>query len=429
MRVFAFSHLLAPAVVWAGMAVAAQAGEGHWRFDFGSGAAARGYQKVLPDAAFAREAGYGFEPGAALHGVIRNRHALRGDFITGDGPFLFSVAVPEGDYRVTITLGDAAGVSGTTVKAESRRLMLEQVTTRKGEFATQSFVVDVRDTQLSPPPPNAPGGTQVRLNDREQGSYTWDDKLTLAFSGSAPKIDAIEIERVEVPRVFLLGDSTVTDQRAEPYASWGQMLPRFFGPDIAIANYAESGETLKSFMTSLRLDKVLSEVRPGDWVLIQFGHNDEKAQWPQTYAPAETTYRAYLRTYIAEVRRLGANPVLVTQVERRTFDAQGHIVNSHGAYPDAVRAVAADEGVPLIDLHAMSTTLYEAWGVERAPLAFALGPEGRDPTHHNDFGAYELARCVVQAMQDMSLPLARHLLPGPAHFDPAHPDKPEDISL
>jgi lysophospholipase L1-like esterase len=207
------------------------------------------------------------------------------------------------------------------------------------------------------------------------------------------------------------------------------MLPRFFGPDIAIANYAESGETLKSFMTSLRLDKVLSEVRPGDWVLIQFGHNDEKAQWPQTYAPAETTYRAYLRTYIAEARRLGANPVLVTPVQRRTFDADGHIVNSHGAYPDAVRAVAAEEGVPLIDLHAISTTLYEAWGVERAPLAFALGPEGRDPTHHSDFGAYELARCVVQAMQDLSLPLAHHLLPGLAHFDPAHPDKPEDISL
>jgi lysophospholipase L1-like esterase len=429
MRVFAFSRLLAPAIVWAGMVVAAQAGEGHWRFDFGSGAAARGYQKVLPDAAYSNEAGYGFEPGAVLHGVIRNRHALRGDFITGDGPFLFSVAVPEGDYRVTITFGDTAGVSDTTVKAESRRLMLEHVTTGKGEFATRSFVVDVRDAQLSPPPPNAPGGTQVRLNDREQGSYTWDDKLTLAFSGTAPKVDAMEIERVEVSRVFLLGDSTVTDQRAEPYASWGQMLPRFFGPDIAIANYAESSETLKSFLTSLRLDKVLSQVRPGDWVLIQFGHNDKKAQWPQTYAPAETTYRAYLRTYIAEVRRLGANPVLVTQVERRTFDAQGRIVNSHGAYPDAVRAVAADEGVSLIDLHAMSTTLYEAWGVERAPLAFALGPEGRDPTHHSDFGAYELARCVVQAMQDMSLPLARHLLPGLAHFDPAHPDKPEDISL
>ena len=307
--------------------------------------------------------------------------------------------------------------------------MLEHVTTRKGDFATRSFVVNVRNAQLTPPPPTAPGGTQVRLKDREQGSYTWDDKLTLAFSGSAPKIDAIEIERVEVPRILLFGDSTVTDQRAEPYASWGQMLPRFFGADISVANYAESGETLKSSITSLRLDKALSQVRPGDWVLIQFGHNDEKAQWPQTYVPAETTYRAYLRVYIAEVRRLGANPVLVTPVQRRTFDTQGHIVNSHGSYPDAVRAVAAEDHVPLIDLSAMTTTLYEAWGVERAPLAFALGPEGRDPTHHSDFGAYEIARCVVQAMREMSLPLAQHLLPGLAPFDPAHPDKPEDISF
>ena len=205
------------------------------------------------------------------------------------------------------------------------------------------------------------------------------------------------------------------------------MLPRFFGPDISVANYAEGGETLKSSLTSLRLDKMLSEVRPGDWVFIQFGHNDEKAQWPQTYAPAETTYRAYLRATIAEARRLGANPVLVTPVQRRTFDAEGRITNSHGAYPDAVRAVAAEDGVPLVDLNAMTATLYEALGVERAPLAFAS--DGRDPTHNNNYGAYEIARCVAQAIQDLPLPLAQHLLPGLGHFDPAHPDRPEDISL
>ena len=219
----------------------------------------------------------------------------------------------------------------------------------------------------------------------------------------------------------------VTDQRAEPYASWGQMLPRFFKPDIAIANYAESGETLKSFLTELRLDKALSQIRPGDWIFIQFGHNDEKSLWPQTYVAADTTYRSYLRTYIAEVRRLGANPVLVTSPQRRVFDAAGHILNSHGAYPDAVRAVGAEEGVPVIELGAMSTAFYEALGPERAPLAFA--DEGREITHHDDYGAYELARCVVRAIQELTLPLADHLATGIARFDPSNPDRPEAFGL
>jgi hypothetical protein len=160
---------------------------------------------------------------------------------------------------------------------------------------------------------------------------------------------------------------------------------------------------------------------------MQFGHNDEKAQWPQTYVAADTTYRSYLRVYIAEVRRLGANPVLVTSPQRRIFDAQGHVTNSHGAYPDAVRAVAVEEGVPIIDLTAMSTMFYEALGPERAPLAFA--DEGREITHHDDYGAYELARCVVRGIQDLSLPLTRHLAPGIDRFDPARPDPSETFVL
>jgi lysophospholipase L1-like esterase len=373
------------------------------------------------------ESGFGLEPGSAARAEIRNRHAWRTGYLTSDRPLLFSVAVPEGDYRVTVKLGDMQGVSDTTVRAESRRLMLEKVTTRRGEFATRSFIVNVRNARLAPPPPNAPGGAEVRIKDGERGSYTWDDKLTLEFSGAAPKIVQVRIEPVQVPRIFLLGDSTVADQKAEPFASWGQMLPRFFGPDIAIANYAESGETLKSFLTGLRLDKVLSEVRPGDWIFIQFGHNDEKAQWPQTFAAAESTYRSYLRTYIAEARRLGTHPILVTPPQRRTFDAQGHVTNSHGAYPDAVRAVGTEEGVPVIDLAAMSTTLYEALGPARAPLAFAN--EGREITHHDDYGAYELARCVVRAIQDLSLPLADRVAPGIGRFDPSHPDPPEAFGL
>jgi lysophospholipase L1-like esterase len=410
-------------VLCAGMTFEAHAANPSWRFDFGVSKPATGHHLVAPDVVYTDERGYGLEPGSVVHAETHHGLFAQTGFLTSDRPFFFSVAVPEGDYRVTVTLGDARGVSETTVKAESRRLMLEKVVTPRGKMVTRSFIVNVRNARLTPPPPNAPGGTEVRIKDRERGSYTWDDKLTLEFTGPAPKVESVQIEPFQVTRVFLFGDSTVTDQRAEPFASWGQMLPRFFKPDIAIANYAESGETLKSFLTELRLDKALSEIRPGDWVFIQFGHNDEKAQWPQTYVAADTTYRSYLRTYIAEVRRLGASPVLLTSPQRRVFDAQGHIQNTHGTYPDAVRAVGAAEGVPVIELGTMSAAFYEALGPELTPLAFA--DEGREITHHDDYGAYELARCVVRGIQDLSLPLADHLAPGVTQFDPSKPDPPE----
>lgn len=340
-------------------------------------------------------------------------------------PAYFSTDLPEGNYRVTVILGgDDAG--NTTVKAESRRLMLEAVVTAPGETVTRSFLVNVRETSIPPPEKNAPGGSAVVINDREVGSFTWDDKLTLEFSGAAPLVKSVHIEPAAAPTVFLLGDSTVTDQRWEDGASWGQMLPRFL-PGVAVANHAESGETLKSFLTGLRLAKVLSQLKAGDYVFIQFGHNDQKRQWPQTYVEAATTYRAYLRTYIAEVRLRGATPVLVTSVQRRTFDAQGKITNSHGDYPQAVRAVAAEQNVALIDLHRMSTALYEALGPERAPLAFAA--DGKDATHHNNYGAYELAQCVAQGIRDAGLPLAEALADDFTGFDPAQPDDPAAFAL
>jgi lysophospholipase L1-like esterase len=347
----------------------------------------------------------------------------------GNGkPFYYSIRVPEGNWRVTLSLGDPAAASITTVKAESRRLMLENVTTAAGEIVERSFIVNVRTPRLEPPPLNAPGGTEVRLNERERGVLHWDDKLTLEFNGAAPAVGRLRLEPAsDAPTVFLAGDSTVTDQPFEPAASWGQMLPRFLASDVAVANHAESGETMKSFFTALRFDKLLSAVRPGDYVFIQFGHNDSKSQWPQTYAEAGTTYDAYLRVYIAEVKRRGATPVLVTSVHRRSFDEAGKIRNTHGAYLDAVRAVGRTEGVTVIDLAAMSAVFYEALGPEMAPRAF--NNDGRDATHHNNYGAYQLARCVVEGIRAAGLPLAERLAPDIAPYDPARPDPVERFAL
>jgi len=396
-----------------------------YKFVFGLRKTAAGYVQVLPGTAYTSGLGYGFDLGSKVTCVERSgEDVLRGGFCTSDQPFYFSVGVPEGNYRVTVTLGDRNGESITTVKAESRRLMLEEVRTPAGTFATRTFAVNVRNSRLTPPPANAPGGSEVRLNSRERGVLNWDDKLTLEFGNQRPCVAAVEIRKVDdIPTVFLAGDSTVTDQPQEPTTSWGQMLPRFFNEGVAVANHAESGETLKSFITGLRLDKVLSQIRRGDYLLIQFGHNDMKANWPQTYVAPQTTYKEYLKVFISEARRREAIPVLVTSMHRRNFDARGKIINTLGEYPEAVRQTAQEEKVPLIDLHAISAVFYEALGPEKSPLAF--GANGKDATHHSAYGAYELAKCVVEGIKAAGLGLAGYLAKDLVPFDPADPDAPE----
>ena len=376
------------------------------RFDFGTGKVPPGFQRVLPKTVFSAATGFGFEPGAA---IVSDDGS---DFCESERPFFFSVALPEGNYRVTFTPGNGAGDSTTTIKAELRRLMIENATD------AHSFIVNVRTPRIA-------DGVSVHLKDREKTgeAWNWDDKLTLEFNGTHPSVAKIEIARAEVPTLFLLGDSTVCDQPREPYASWGQMLPRFLKPEIAVANHAESGESLRSSFSAKRLEKVASSLKSSDTVLIQFGHNDEKERGEGV--GAFTTYKESLKQYVTAVRKHGGEPVLVTPVHRRTFDANGKIRNSHGDYPEAVRQVAAEERVPLIDLHALSATLYETLGPPKSETLFKTG----DGTHHNNYGAYELARCVVEGIRAGKLPLAKFLADDPAPFDPAHPDAVESFAI
>jgi lysophospholipase L1-like esterase len=339
----------------------------------------------------------------------------------------FSIRVPEGNYRVTVRLAPGRrALAALDLLAEQRRLMAQTVTPDRSLAVERQFIVNVRTPTLGELPPNAPGGTQVHLKTREMDSADWDDKLTLEFLPDPTPLESISVERVELPTLYLAGDSTVTDQPLAPDASWGQRLPALFAPEIAIANHAESGETLKSFVTEQRLDKLLSRLRAGDWVMIQFGHNDQKTQWAQTYSDAATTYRAWLRTYLAEIRRRGATPLLVTSPERRNFDDTGHIVRTLGDYPEAMRIVAREERVALIDLNEMSIRVYEALGPQVAPRAFADG--GNDRTHFDEYGADLLARCVVAGLlgaREFSAGLETHLSDRNPHFDPDHPELPK----
>jgi lysophospholipase L1-like esterase len=383
-------------------------------FEFGTGKAGVGITVVAPETPYTRERGYGFEEGAAS---VRAEK----DHVTSDGPFTFSVAVPEGNYRVTVVLGgDPRVESVTTVKAEVRRLMLERVRTAPGRTAKRTFTVNVRTPRIA-------GGGEVRLKTRERTAEgaNWDDKLTLQFSDARPCVRSIEITPAPptTPTVFLLGDSTVCDQPGAQYGSWGQMLPRFFSESVAVANHAQSGESLRSASEARRLDKVLGAMKPGDYLFIQFGHNDQKEKGKDV--GAFTTYKADLKRFVAGAKAKGGIPVLVTPVARRRFDAEGKVVESLGDYPEAMRQAAQEEGVTLIDLNAMSKPFYEALGPRDSLRAFAPG----DGTHHNDYGSYELAKCVVTGIRQNRLGLTKHLAGDVPPFDPSRPDPVDAFAL
>ena len=409
-----------------------------WKFDLVPGRSLPGYLPVLPSTVYTPQLGYGFDFGSKVIGSV---------------PFYFSVKLPEGNYNVTVTLGDKKEASVTTIKAECRRLMVEKCTTAPGKFTTLTFTVHVRDSIIHEPVapyhdsahagPSPVGrtfspGTPVRLKGREYAFLHWDDKLTLEFSNAAPKVCAIEIEPAgAVPTVFLAGNSTVVDQAEEPWAAWGQMIPVFFQPaKVAIANYAESGETLKAFAGEKRLAKVWSMARPGDYLFIEFAHNDQKAG--SSHLDPFTTYKEELSLYIGEARSRGLIPVLVTSMHRRNFDADGHVVNTLGDYPAAMRQTAKELNVAVIDLNSMSKQLYEAWGPERSVHAFVHYPahtfpgqeqELKDDTHFNSYGAYELAKCIVKGIRDSIPGLAKYLSAGLPAFDPARPDPMESWAL
>lgn len=403
------------------------------QFSCGTGKAAAGAERLSAASIYAAPDAGGNH--AAPGFDLQTMPAFSGGSCSSDTPFYFSVAAPDGNYKVTVELGSDAVASTTTVRAESRRLMVQQLAVARGKRHEESFIVNVRTAEI-----HTPGSAEVkkvRLKPREIGALDWDEKLTLEFNGVHPSVRSIRVEPVsDVPTIYLAGDSTMVDQDKEPWAAWGQMLPRFFGPEVAIANNAESGETIRSFVSENRLAKVMSTIKSGDYLFIQFAHNDQKPG--AGYVPAATDYKDYLRRYINEARSHGAFPVIVTAMNRRKFDAAGQLEMTLGDYPQAARDVAAEQKVPLIDLNAMSKVLFQTMGEQGTLKAFVHYPahsfpgqdeELKDDTHFNSYGAYELARCVVQSIRDQKLSMAKYLRTDTSRFDPAHPDDVATFNL
>jgi lysophospholipase L1-like esterase len=221
--------------------------------------------------------------------------------------------------------------------------------------------------------------------------------------------------------IFTIGDSTMADRPvipASPDRGWAQLLPLYFKEGVRIENHARSGRSSKSFRDQGLWQSVLDRLKPGDYVIIQFGHNDEKSSDPARYTEPFGAFRQNLERYVRDVREKGGLPILATPVVRRRFDAEGVFQDTHGDYPAAVRKVAEEQKAPLLDLHRRSAELVAKLGPELSkkiylwtePQEFAKHPKGtQDNTHFSVYGACRVCDLAVEEIAAAAPELAPRL--------------------
>ena len=216
--------------------------------------------------------------------------------------------------------------------------------------------------------------------------------------------------------LYLAGDSTMSSYASSyyPRLGWGQVLGRLFESSVVVSNDAASGRSSKSFIDEGRLAAILNRIRAGDYLFIQFGHNDQKPD-EERHTDPHTSYLDHLRQYVEGARSKGATPILITSVQRRSFDEQGIFTDTHSEYPAAVKRLAEECEVAVIDLAEKSKELFITWGAERTRTLFlwlnpgenANYPDGvKDDTHFSEAGALEMAKLVVEGIKELGLPIA-----------------------
>lgn len=384
-----------------------------YRFDFGQGVAAEGYIPINEQNVYSEELGYGF---SSMEGIVwgQNNDAdpVKNDYAIPQPATEFKLDLPAGDYRVTVIAGDSQSASRTGIIAESMQK------------------VQIPETEA------------VGYMERTFDLALIDGQLNISFNGSSPKINAITVDKLperqsgSQPTVYLAGDSTVQtyDEYWKPEAGWGQMINRFFTSDVLFDNHAIGGRSSKTFFTEGRLDNILRSIRPGDYLLIQFGHNDATISVPERYTSVPD-YKQYLKTYVNGTRQRGAEPVLVTPVGRRSFnEATGKFNVSFPEYVQGMKEVAAELNVKLVDLSALSIAFYDEIGFEATrsvflhtdPGVYPAFPNGStDDTHFQEYGAIQLARLVAVAISELNLPISQYVIASEA--PDAVPDAPSDL--
>jgi lysophospholipase L1-like esterase len=244
-------------------------------------------------------------------------------------------------------------------------------------------------------------------------------KPPLLESAASPAADATNRFTI-----FMIGDSTMANKPlipAYPERGWGQMLPQYFRSGVRVENHAMNGRSSKSFIDEGRWDAVRGLLKPGDWVIIQFGHNDEKDKDPKRFTEPFGEFKTNLTMFVMETRARGANPVLCTSVARRKFDENGNVVDTHGDYIKVTREVAAEQKVPLLDLNKSTDALLRQLGPEKSKAVYdwfttnefsGLKKNLEDDTHFNAYGASRICDFAVEEIKANVPELAKYLNTG-----------------
>lgn len=227
--------------------------------------------------------------------------------------------------------------------------------------------------------------------------------------------------QAQKPTLFLVGDSTMADKKdpdKNPEHGWGQILPTLMTNTISIQNHATNGRSSKSFRTEGRWNKVYKQLKKGDYVIIQFGHNDQKFEDPERFTNPATQYRANLERYVKETREKGATPILMTSIVRRNFNENGVLIDTHNLYPIIVRMVAKDLDVPFVDMQQETEEIVLSYGPEKSkelylhfePKENNYYPEGKhDDTHLSKLGATLTAEKATKQLSKLNIGLEKFI--------------------
>jgi lysophospholipase L1-like esterase len=303
---------------------------------------------------------------------------------TGTNPINCAFAAPNGNYTVTVELGSATAAATTRVLAETRRIVLQPTATAAGTYFRYTFAVNVRA-------------------EKHDGYSAPGDILNLSFDGTSPALHGVGFAAANIPTIYVAGDSTVCDWDPATYnpfapdgtdvSGWAQELSQYLGPGIAVANYADSGETAGSFYTKF-YPPAKAAMKQGDYLFVQFGHNDMKS------TTDSANYSANLLKYVTDAKAKNVTPVLITPVARSGATAANHGFNG---LDQTMITLAKAQTVAYIDLTTLALTYY---GTLSSSAKSALFVDG---THFHEPGATQIASLVAQAMKGLGVGLEAYV--------------------
>ena len=296
-----------------------------------------------------------------------------------------------------------SGTSITSVYGEQRRLFLDRISTASGQTAAKKFTINRRDYKN--------GSVTISRTAREQTYSDFDNVLNFTFAGTKIAVCGMDVVKADasVITIYVCGNSTSVDQPDEPFCSWPQMITRMFNEKVSVADYAESGLTASSFLGQHRLDMIGTVIKAGDYVVAEFGHNDQKN------TTDVANYCSNLTKYSALALAHNATPLYVTPTARKT---ENDPATSVGGLAQKARDCAKTNNVKFIELNSGVIALHQSIGSANVAALYAAG----DGTHFSDYGSFELARVVAKEIVGLNLDIAKDLTTDLPLFDPSKPD-------